>query len=249
MKALITGASSGIGKEIANYLNTLGYDLYVVSRNKKMLENLYKNCHGKITILEYDLSKEENCQNLYKTLKKEKIDILVNNAGFGDAGDFISTNLNKELSMIDVNIKAYHLLMKLFLKDFTRRGYGRILNVASMAGFMPGPYMATYYATKSYILNLTLAVAEELKLMNSNVKLSVFCPGPVKTNFNNIASVHFNIKSISSKKAAKIAIDGMFMNKLIILPNNMKLNYILTKISPIKITLRLNSLLQERTSK
>lgn len=151
--------------------------------------------------------------------------------------------------MIDVNIKAYHLLMKLFLKDFTRRGYGRILNVASMAGFMPGPYMATYYATKSYILNLTLAVAEELKLMNSNVKLSVFCPGPVKTNFNNIASVHFNIKSISSKKAAKIAIDGMFMNKLIILPNNMKLNYILTKISPIKITLRLNSLLQERTSK
>ena len=87
--------------------------------------------------------------------------------------------------MIDLNIKAYHILTKLFLKDFVKRDYGRILNVASMAGFMPGPYMATYYATKNYIVSLSLAIYEELKRDKSNVKISIFCPGPVNTNFNN----------------------------------------------------------------
>lgn len=248
MKALVTGASSGIGKEIALYLNSLGYDLYVVAKNKKKLDKLYKNIRGNVTTLELDLSNEDNCYLLYERLKNENIDILVNNAGFGDAGNFIETDLNKELDMINVNIKAYHILMKLFLKDFVERDYGRILNVASMSGFMPGVYMATYYATKSYIIKLSLGVFEELKQMNSNVKISVFCPGPVKSNFSSSAKVHFNIKSLSALEAGRIAIDGVFKNKLVILPYNMKVNYMLIKLLPIKVILKISSLLQERVS-
>lgn len=249
MRALVTGASSGIGKEIALYLDSLGYDLYVVSRSKDKLENVYQECRGKVKKIELDLAVEDNCYKLYDQIKDKSIDIVVNNAGFGDAGNFIETNLDKELNMINVNIRAYHILMKLFLKDFTERGYGRILNVASMAGFMPGPYMATYYATKAYIVNLSLGVAEELKQMNSNVKISVFCPGPVKTNFSKVAKVHFNIASLNVEKAAKLAVDGMFMNKLVIVPNNMKVNYLLVKVAPMKMILKVNSMVQERASK
>lgn len=249
MRALITGASSGIGKYIALYLNDLGYELYLVSKSKKELDRAFKDIKGTITTMELDLSKEENCISLYEQLKDKNIDILVNNAGFGDAGNFSETNLNKELDMINVNIKAYHILMKKFLQDFTKRGYGRILNVASMSGFMPGPYMATYYATKSYIIKISLAIYQELKEMNSNVKISIFCPGPVKTNFTKKAHVHFNINSLSAEEAAKIAINGMFKNKLIILPNNMKINYFLTRLVPIKLLLAISALIPKRTSK
>ena len=148
--------------------------------------------------------------------------------------------------MINLNIKAYHILTKLFLKDFTKRNYGRILNVSSMAGFMPDPYMATYYATKNYITSLSLAIYEELKKDKSNVKVSLFCPGPVNTNFNNIAGVKFNISSISSEEAARIAINGMLEDKLIIIPNNMKINHIFSKLAPTKVILDINSKVQER---
>ena len=148
--------------------------------------------------------------------------------------------------MIDLNIKAYHILTKLFLKDFTKKNHGRILNVASFAGFVPGPYMATYYATKSYVLNLSLAISQELKKSKSNVKISVFCPGPVNTNFNNVANVKFNINSISSEYAAKYAIDNMFKNKVLIIPPNMKLIHKFIKISPTNIVLNIISKSQER---
>ena len=249
MKALITGASSGIGKELAITLSSLGYDLYIVARNKDELDKIIDYCSGKVTTIALDLSKENNCYKLYDQLKDKDIDILINNAGFGDAGKFTITNLKKELDMIDVNIKAYHILMKLFLKDFVKRDYGRILNVASMAGFMPGPYMATYYATKAYIVNLSLAVYEELIQTNFKVKIAVFCPGPVKTNFSKKAHVHFNINSLTAKEAANIAIDGMFKNKLVIFPVNMKLNYIITKLFPLKLTLKVSSLIQKRENK
>ena len=249
MKALITGAGSGIGKEIALYLNSLGYDLYVIARNKKKLDKIYNCCKGNITTIELDLSIEDNCYKLYEQLKDKGIDIVVNNAGFGDAGDFIETSLDKELEMINVNMRAYHILMKKFLQDFVKRDYGRIFNVASMSGFMPGPYMATYYATKCYIVKLTLGVYEELRQMGSNVRLSLFCPGPVKTNFSKRAHVHFNIGSLSAKEAARIAVDGMFSNRLVIIPNNMKISYILAKVMPIRLVLGVNSLIQESASK
>lgn len=246
MKALITGASSGMGRDMANYLASFGYDLIVVSRDKKKLDELFNDLNVSVKKIEMDLSITDNCIKLHKMLKDENIDILINNAGFGDAGNFSETSLDKELNMIDLNIKAYHILTKLFLKDFVKRDYGRILNVASMAGFMPGPYMATYYATKNYIVSLSLAIYEELKRDKSNVKISIFCPGPVNTNFNNVADVKFNISSLNSEYASKVAIDGMFMNKLLIIPNNMKFNHLLTKIVPTKSILFVNSLIQER---
>lgn len=245
MKVLITGASSGMGLDMAKYLNSFGYDLFVVSRNKEKLDSLYKD-YNNVKTIAMDLSKEENCIKLYEMLKDENIDILINNAGFGDAGNFSETSLEKELEMIDLNVKAYHILTKLFLKDFIKRDYGRILNVASIAGFMPGPYMATYYATKSYVVNLSLAIYEELKKDKSNVKISIFCPGPVETNFDKRANVKFNMMQLSSEYASKYAIDNMFLNKLIIIPPNMKLNKFLTKIGPTKLVLFVNSKVQQR---
>lgn len=248
MKALVTGASSGIGREIALYLSELGYDLYVVSRDKNRLGRLKKDCRTKLEMIELDLGKEENCHQLYERLKDKGIDLVVNNAGFGDCGNFVETSLKKELDMINLNIKAYHILMKLFLRDFTRRDYGRILNVASMAGFMPGPYMATYYATKAYIVNLSLAVLEELRQQGSRVKVSCFCPGPVKTNFSDVANVHFRIGALTAKRAARCAVDGMFLNKGLVIPNNMKASYVLRKVVPLGVVLKVNSLVQERAS-
>lgn len=248
MKILITGASSGIGYSMALYLSNLGHDLYVVSRYKDKLDELYKDFKTKVVTIGLDLSYVDNCYKLYDKLKNENIDILINNAGFGDSGKFSETSLSKELKMIDLNIKAYHILTKLFLRDFKARNYGRILNVASMAGFMPGPYMATYYATKSYILNLSLAIYEELKKDKSNVKISVFCPGPIDTSFIKVARVKFNISLISSDYAARYAIDNMFNDKLVIIPPNMKLNRVFLRLAPIKAILLVNSNVQERSN-
>ena len=245
LKALVTGASSGIGLYISNELLNLGYDLFVVARDKKKLEKIYAKKKN-VTIISLDLEDKDNCYKLYEMLKDKDIDILVNNAGFGDAGKFVDTSLKKEVDMIHLNVISYHVLMKLFLRDFVKRNRGRILNVASMAGFMPGPYMASFYATKSYIVNLTLAVWEELKKDKSRVHLSMFCPGPVDTNFNHVANVKFNVPSLSAKEAAKIAIEGMFQNNNMIIPSNMKLNYALVKVSPVSLVLAVNSNMQER---
>ena len=246
MRALITGASSGIGKEMAKYLATLGYDLYLVARNKEKLEDLKKELSVKVKIIEMDLTVKDNCFELHKMLKKDKIDILINNAGFGDYGSFNKTSIDKELDMIDLNIRAYHILTKLFLEDFMDNNHGRILNVASFAAFAPGPYMATYYATKAYVLNFSLAISEELKKANSKVKISVFCPGPVDTNFNNVANVKFKIKSITSEYAARYAIDNMFKNKVLIIPTNMQLMQKLIKISPTNLVLKMVGNSQEK---
>ena len=249
MKALVTGASSGMGKDMAKYLASLGYDLFVVSRDKEKLESIYKDEKVKVIIIDMDLTNTDNCIKLHEMLKKENIDILINNAGFGDAGKFTKTNLDKELEMIDLNVKSYHILTKLFLKDFVKRDYGRILNVASIAGFMYGPYMSTYYATKNYVVSLTLGIIRELKKDKSKVKVSLFCPGPVKTNFNKVANVKFNIGSISSEYASIYAIDNMFKDKEIIVPPNMKLTKLLVKIVPYNIVTLINSYVQERKIK
>lgn len=246
MKALITGATSGIGRDMAKYLSSFGYDLYLVGRTKNNLEELKKDLKVKVELIELDLTNKDNCFKLYDMLKNKNIDIIINNAGFGDYGKFNETNIDKELEMIDLNIKAYHILTKLFLKDFIKNNHGQILNVASFAAFAPGPYMATYYATKSYVLNLSLAIYKELKNAKSNVKISVFCPGPVNTNFNKVANVKFNIKSISSEYAAKYAINSMFKNKVIIIPPNMKLTHKFIKFSPLKLVLEAISQSQEK---
>ena len=231
MKALITGASSGIGKDIARYLSSLGYDLIIVARRLELLENLKKELNTNIEIVCLDISKKENCYKLFEEHKD--IDILVNNAGFGLFGYFSDTDLDKELNMIETNIIAVHILTKLYVKEMIKKDKGHILNVASIAGFMVGPLMSTYYATKNYVVSLSRAINKELKKRKSNVKISVLCPGPVKTEFNDVAGVKFSINGLSSKFVAKYAIDKMFKNKEVIIPGIfIKLLKFGNKISP-----------------
>ena len=139
MKALITGASSGLGKELSLKLSELGYDLILVSRNKKALEELKEELKTKVIIYDYDLSNMDNIYKLYEKTKNENIDLLINNAGFGELKEFIKSDINNDLNMIDLNIKAVHLLTNLYLKDMVNNDSGRILNVSSSAAFQPGP--------------------------------------------------------------------------------------------------------------
>lgn len=234
MKALITGASSGIGRDMARYLSKLGYDLVVVARNEKALEELKKELKTNVEIIVMDLSQKENCFKLYEQAKN--IDILINNAGFGNFGNFIETDLSKEMFMIQTNIEALHILTKLYLKDMVEKDKGHVMNVASIAGFMPGPLMATYYASKNYVVSLTRAIDKELKKKKSNVKLSLLCPGPVNTNFNNVANVKFKAKGLSSEYVAKYAVDKMLNNKFMIIPGFfIKCTKIFAKIIPTSI--------------
>ena len=218
MKALITGASSGIGLDMAKYLSAKKCELILVARSKEKLEKIQEPLPTKVTIVVADLANEQKVKELYALAKKEDIDILINNAGFGLFGPFSETDLSKELEMIDTNIKAVHILTKLILREMEKKNSGYILNVASSAAFQPGPLMSTYYATKSYVYQLTEALYYEQKQKNTNVHISVLCPGPVDTNFNNVAGVNFQTKPLSSSYVAKYAIDKMFENKMLIIP-------------------------------
>lgn len=249
MKAMITGASSGIGRDMARVLNSKGYDLILVARRKDRLEKLKKELKGDITIIPIDISTTFNCMKLYNKVKKENIDILINNAGFGLFGQFSETSLDKELDMIDVNIKSLHTLTKLFLNDFVKRNKGYILNVASSAAFLPGPLMATYYATKAYVLRLTTSINEELRRNKSNVVISCLCPGPVNTEFNNVAGVKFMIKSLESYDVADYAINKMLKKKTLIIPGiNIKIGIFLTRFLPLKTQAKISYNIQKKKS-
>lgn len=245
MKALITGASSGIGADMARVLVEEGYEVILVARRKTRLEKLAKELGDKASYIVKDISSTFNCMELYNEVKKEDIDILINNAGFGVFGEFCDTNIDKELDMIDLNIKSMHTLTKLFLKDFKKKDRGYILNVASSAGFMAGPLMASYYATKNYVVSLSSAIYEELKKDDSNVSISVLCPGPVNTEFNKVARVHFSIKGMESIDVARYGIKKMFDEKLIIIPGfKMKMGIFLTRFVPRKLLLKISYKIQ-----
>ena len=196
MKALITGASSGIGRDIARELSKKGYELILVARDIEKLNELKNELKTSSEVVSMDVSKSENCKELHN--RYNDIDILVNNAGFGDCGYFDKTDLEKELQMINTNIVGYHVLTKLYLQDMKKKNRGKILNVASIAGFMPGPLMATYYSTKAYVVRISEAIREELRRDKSNVQISILCQGPVNTNFNKVADVQFALKGLSS---------------------------------------------------
>ena len=240
MKALITGASSGLGREFAYILSNKGYDLILVARRKKRLEKIKNELKTNVEIIDMDISSTFNCMELYNKVKKEKIDILINNAGFGLFGKFTDTKLDTELDMIDLNIKAVHTLTKLFLKDFKKRDSGYILNVASAASFLPGPLMSTYYSTKAYVLHLTEAINEELRKDGSNVYIGALCPGPVDTEFNNVAKVKFSLKGLNSNDVANYAIKKMFKKKMIIIPSvKTKIGIYLSKMLPKRLLLKI----------
>lgn len=248
MIALVTGASSGIGKDLALNLSDLGYELILVARNKKKLNEVANECKTKVKTVAIDLSKEENCKELFK--KYKNVDVLINNAGYGIFGEFNKTGLDDELNMIDLNIKAVHVLTKLYLNEMIKKDSGRILNVASSAAFLPGPLMSTYYSSKSYVFKLTTAIYEELRRIKSNVKVSVLCPGPVNTNFNDTAGVSFSVKGLNSDYVASYTIKKMFKDKLVIVPGFMnKLSVIGCKIAPLKILLKIDYNIQRKKEK
>lgn len=241
--ACITGASSGIGMEFAKRLSRMGYELILVSRNTKALKKLAGTLPCRCKIISCDLSDEHNCIKLAEYLKTKNLTLFINNAGFGDWGSFDNTDLNKEIDMINVNIKALHILTKEILKDFKKKDRGYILNVASSAGLLDGgPYMAAYYATKAYVTSLTSSIYEELKEAGSNVHISMLCPGPVDTNFNNVAGVTFALSGISASYCARYALSELFKGTLTIVPTfTMKAAVLAGKFAPRKLLIKITA--------
>ncbi len=249
MKVLITGASSGIGRDLAREFAKLNYDIILVARNIERLQELKKELSNKYKINvvyeSVDLTDRKKCIDLYS--KYTDIDILINNAGLGDFGNFTNTDINKDLTIIDTNITATHILTKLYLKTMKNRNNGKILNVASIAGFLPGPLMATYYASKNYVVKLSEGIREELKKEKSKVQISILCPGPVKTNFNNVANVKFEISSLSSEFVAEYTVKKFLKNKFYIIPGfQIKCAKFFSKFVPTTILAKCTYYMQKR---
>ena len=237
MKALVTGASSGIGYSIARYLSKIGYDLIIVARRKDCLENLKRECNTKVKIIDLDLSIISNMYKLYELTKEDDIDLLVNNAGVGIYGEFYDIDVSKEIGMLNLNVIATDVLTKLYLKDMVSKNSGKILNVSSVLGFMPGPLMSSYYASKAYITSMSRAINTELKMKRINVVVSTLCAGAVDTNFNSDLGVSFFIPPSNSQKVAEYTIEKLMKNKEIIIPGVFnKITYVLNKIIPINIS-------------
>lgn len=242
MLALITGASNGIGKSLAEILsNDYNCDIIAVARNEEKLKQLKDNLKTNCEIIPMDLSIKKNCFKLYDLVKDKNIDLLINNAGFGNFGEFYKTNLETDLNMINLNIKALHILTKLFLSDLKSKNNSYIMNVASSAGFISGgPLLSTYYASKAYVLSLTNAINEEINRSSSDLHVCALCPGPVKTGFNKRANGDFTIKGMDSYKVAKYALKKMFKRKTIIIPGVlMKLTKFAIRLIPDKLSVKL----------
>lgn len=212
--ALITGASSGIGRELAKLFAKDDYDLVIVARGREALEKVREQIqeHHKVNIkiIDKDLSRTDNIQELYEILVRDKveIDVLVNNAGFGDLGPFYKEQWGRQLGMIEVNVVAVVFLTHLFLPGMVQRGNGKILNLASTAAFQPGPMMAIYYATKAFVLHFSEAISNELK--GTGVTVTALCPGATATHFQSVAGIH-NTRVIRNKvlpTPAEVALFG-----------------------------------------
>ncbi|HXF10934.1 MAG TPA: SDR family oxidoreductase [Desulfuromonadaceae bacterium] len=210
---LITGASSGIGLELARCFAADGCRLILVARNVQALETLAAELRQKhqidVIVMRADLSQRETPKRIFSDLTTQKVlvDIVVNNAGFGAIGVFEHWPAERLNEMIQVNVGALTELTRLFVPGMVQRGSGGVLNVGSVAGFIPGGGMAVYYATKAYVLSFSEALAAELA--GTGVKVSVLCPGPVPTNFGAVAgSKHVDLIRVSGRPADLVARDG-----------------------------------------
>lgn len=231
--ALITGASSGLGMELSRMLASKGWALIVVARRRERLESLAQELKVPVKIICADLSKREGLETVFSQTAGERVDLLVNNAGFGAYGEFAGADLDRDLEMIDVNCKALHALTRHFLPQMLRRDSGAVLNIASVAGFLSGPMMSTYYATKSYVLTLTKSIAGELRYMGSKVHVCAICPGPFDTEFNSVANVRFALRGMDCKTVAEAALRGLQTRKTVIYPGLMvKLAKLGTRLAP-----------------
>ena len=223
-----------MGRDMARLLGQRGYDLLLVARRTDRLEELANALPlSNVRIFGVDLADETACMQLCEQLAHERIDILINNAGFGLFGPFLQTDLSRELEMMDVNIRAVHIFTKAFLPQMVRRDTGYILNVASSAAFLPGPLLSGYYATKAYVLHLTEAIYEELRQQGSHVHISALCPGPVRTEFDQVAHVQFSLKGMESETVARYALKKLWRGKRVIIPGfTMKCAHLFQKVLP-----------------
>lgn len=246
MKCLITGASSGIGRDMAKVFSNLGYEVVMVSSNREKLENASKDVSNS-RVFVADLSNQEDTDKLCDFILSEKPQVVVNNAGFGAFGFYDEIEVNREIDMINVNVVSLHKITRTCLKYMNDQD-SYILNVASSAGLMPGgPMLAAYYATKSYVRSYSLGIYKELKKMSKNVNISVLCPGPVNTNFNNVAGGTFSVKGLSSEYVSKYAVRKMFKKKLVIVPGfSMKLGVFFSRFVPTKILLSMAFMIQHK---
>ncbi len=252
--ALVTGASAGIGAEIAGYLASKGYDLILTARSRDRLQKVKRKIikmfpEREILVIPADLTSKEECFRLHREAcekaGRENIDFVVNNAGMGVYGRFLETDLNRELDLIDLNVRSVHILSKLFLRDLVKKGDGVLLNVGSCAGFTSGPTFSSYYASKNYVVRLTEAIHEELRRAKSPVRVCCLCPGPVDTAFNDNAGVKVSGKQISARQAAVEGVDGALKGKMLVIPGKkMKLVTIGSHLLGEHLSTKLNYLIQ-----
>ena len=245
---IITGASSGIGVEFAKRFAKEGYPLILVARREERLQKLAESLPVECIVMSADLSKMDECRRVIDNVRGKKIDILINNAGFGYCDQIWNIDDDLELEMVELNVKAVHLMTKLVLRDMLENDKGYILNVASSAGLLPaGPYMSTYYATKSYVTSFTRGIAEELRRKGSNVYIGCLCPGPVDTEFNRVANVKFALKGISAEYCANYCVDQMFKGKVAIVPSlKLKVATVLGRLVPPQLSIRIAANQQRR---
>ena len=247
MKAFITGASSGIGRAIAYRLADMGYDLILTARRETPMLEIKNSIKTNAEIIVGDISDTSFCLSLAE--KAKEVDILINNAGFGVFGKGIESDLDRELNMLDVNLNAVHILNKMFLKEFVKKDKGYILNVASSASFFPGPLFASYYASKIYVKRYSYGLCEELRRMKSKVMICCLCPGPVDTEFNDVANVKFSVGALTAEYVAEKGIKGLLAGKKCVTPGFLiKCTRVLGKLMPDALSARFVYNIQEKKS-
>lgn len=244
--ALVTGASSGIGRDIARLLAADGHSLVLAARGTEAMETLAAELRTKgvtVHVITIDLADPDGPQRLVDELTSRgiTIDILINNAGFGGHGRFDQMDLKHQLDMLQVNIVALTHLTHLLLKPMVVAGRGRVMNVASVAGFLPGPLIAVYYASKAYVLSFSEALTSELE--GTGVTVTALCPGPTLTDFHKRAKVEhtalFSANLMASDAVARMGYDGMMMGKRLVIPGwKNRLLTVLIRFVPRGIVLR-----------
>jgi hypothetical protein len=252
--ALITGASGGIGRDLALLLARDGCDVVLVARGEAKLRALAAELEAahaiKARVVVADLAQPEAPREIASAVSDLEIDVLINNAGYGLGGAFADTDVDVELAMIQVNISALTHLTKLFLPAMLKRGRGRVMNVASTAAFQPGPFMAVYYATKAYVLSFSEAVAEEVS--GSGVTVTALCPGPTETGFAEAAEMTTSRlfsqrKLMTSREAAEIGYRAMLRGKRVAIAgamNNVMAQAV--RFSPRRLVVKITRSLQEK---
>jgi hypothetical protein len=226
--ALVTGASSGIGREFAAVLARNGYDLVLVARRRTELDSLaaeLQSAHAATSlVVPADLSTAEGVPSVVDAVRAAdvEVDVLINNAGLGGHGRFIETDVASDEQQLAVNILALTRLTKAFLPPMVSRRRGRILNVASTAGFQPGPFMAVYYASKAYVLSFSEALSEEVR--GTGVTVTALAPGAVRTAFFDVANVDSNSRlvrspgTLNADEVAQAGYDAMMRGRALVIP-------------------------------